>query len=81
MGVRYVGSGERSKQIQKLRRSLNGAELDEGLLNLHLLVVILMILKKHFLALMKHIHFLFVVLADGDKPLNSLKNPDLPEEG
>jgi hypothetical protein len=52
---------------------LNGAELDKGLLNLHLLVKVLMILKLHFLALMKHIHFMFVALVDKEQALEQLK--------
>jgi hypothetical protein len=67
--VDHLGSGERSKWIQKLWRSLNRAEFDEGLLNLHLLVEVPLILKKHFLALTKHTHFLFVALADEEQTL------------
>jgi hypothetical protein len=71
--VDHLSSGVRGKRIRKLRRGLNGAELDEGLLNLYLLVEVPLILKYHFLALMKHIHFLFVALVDGEQTLEKLE--------
>jgi hypothetical protein len=71
--VDLLGSGEGGKRIQKLWRGLNGAELNEGLLNLHLLVEVPLILKQHFLTLMKHSHFLFVALAHGEQALEKLE--------
>jgi hypothetical protein len=53
--------------------SLDGAELDEGLLNLHLLVDVSLILKKHFLELMNDIQGLLVALANGEQTLEKLE--------
>jgi hypothetical protein len=78
--VDHLGGREWGKWIQKLRKSLNGAELDEGLLNLHLLVEVPLIFKKHFLALRNNIHGLLVALANGEQTLRKLENVDRPKE-
>jgi hypothetical protein len=52
-------------------------ELDEGLLNFHLLVEVSLILKKNFFSLTKNIHRLFVALADREQTLEKLENSRL----
>jgi hypothetical protein len=72
--VDHLSGCEWGEWIWKLQRSLNGVELDEGLLNFHLLVEVSLILKKHFLSLTKNIHRLFVALADREQTLEKLEN-------
>jgi hypothetical protein len=62
-----------AKRIRELRKGLNRTELNERLLNLHLLMEVLLILKKHFLVLMNHIHGLLVALANREKTLEELE--------
>jgi hypothetical protein len=71
--VDHLSSGERGKRIRKLWKSLNGAELDEGLLNLHLLMEVPLIPKKHFLALTNYIRRLLVALANVEQALKHLE--------
>jgi hypothetical protein len=43
------------------------------LLHLHLLVNVLLVLKKDFLALMNHIHSLLIALANSERSLKELE--------
>jgi hypothetical protein len=72
--VDHLDSSEGSKWIQKCRKILNRPELDEGLLNLHLLVNVALVLEN-FLGLTNDIHRLFSALTDGKQILEQLEDP------
>jgi hypothetical protein len=71
--VDHLGCGKGGKRVLKLRRCLNGVELNKALLHLHLLVNVLLVLKKDFLALTNHIHSLRVALANSKQSLKKLE--------